>query len=133
MANDKTRKAFEKQDIDEEQLLKVIGGEEPIIQNSTKKTDDSQIRTNKAKPRAAHQKNGDYADIFLTNRYPGGRNGKVVYIRPEFHQRLLRMVQLDQDSGTTLYAYIDNILEHHFKTFGEEIRDYFNDKYKPII
>lgn len=133
MADDKTRKAFEKQIVDEEQLLNVIGGEEPILRPSKKTIDDNQIKATKPKSRSGNQKIGDYAEIFLTNRYPGGRNGKVVYIRPEFHQRLLRMVQLDQDSNTTLYAYIDNILEHHFKTFGDEIRDYFNDKYKPII
>lgn len=133
MADDKTRKAFEKQVVDEEQLLNVIGGEEPILRPSTKKTDDKHIRPDKPKSRSGSQKNGDYAEIFLTNRYPGGRNGKVVYIRPEFHQRLLRMVQLDQDSNTTLYAYIDNILDHHFKTYGDDITNYFNDKYKPII
>ncbi len=132
MADDKTRKSFEKQDVDEEHFLNVIGGEEPLIRNSGRKSESNDSKSVKSKSRA-NQKNADYAEIFLTNRYPGGRNGKVVYIRPEFHQRLLRMVQLDQDSNTTLYAYIDNILDHHFKTFGDDIKNYFNDKYKPII
>jgi len=132
MADDKTRKAFEKQEVDEEHFLNVIGGEEPIIRDSGRKSESNDAKTFKSKSRT-NQKNADYAEVFLTNRYSGGRNGKVVYIRPEFHQRLLRMVQLDQDSNTTLYAYIDNILDHHFKTFGDDITNYFNDKYKPII
>lgn len=74
-----------------------------------------------------------YSTRFLVNRFPSGRNGKVVYIRPEYHERLLRIVQLTREEKTTLYSYIDNILEHHFKEFGEDITDYFNDRFKPIL
>lgn len=70
---------------------------------------------------------------FLTNRFPSGRNGKVVYIRPEYHERLLRIVQLTREEKTTLYSYIDNILEHHFREFSEDITDYFNERFKPIL
>lgn len=77
--------------------------------------------------------NEQYPFLFLTNRFPSGRNGKVVYIRPEYHERLLRIVQLTREEKTTLYSYIDNILEHHFKEFGDEITDYFNERFKPII
>jgi hypothetical protein len=70
---------------------------------------------------------------FLVNRFPSGRNGKVVYIRPEYHERLIRIVQLTREDKTTLYSYIDSILEHHFKEFGDDITDYFNERYKPII
>lgn len=74
-----------------------------------------------------------YPFLFLTNWFPSGRNGKVVYIRPDYHERLLRIVQLTRDEKTTLYSYIDNILEHHFREFGDDITDYFNERFKPII
>ncbi|WP_166919711.1 DUF3408 domain-containing protein [Flavobacterium poyangense] len=74
-----------------------------------------------------------FPSIFLTNRFPSGRNGKVVYIRPEYHERLLRIVQLTREEKTTLYSYIDNILEYHFREFGDNITDYFNERFKPII
>lgn len=74
-----------------------------------------------------------FAAQFLTNRFPSGRTGKVVYIRPEFHERLLRIVQLPREDKTTLYSYIDNILEHHFREFGSDITNYFNNHYKPIL
>lgn len=35
-----------------------------------------------------------YPLTFLANRFPSSRNGKVVYIRPGYHERLLRIVQL---------------------------------------
>lgn len=74
-----------------------------------------------------------YSYMFLVNRFPSGRNGKVVYIRPEYHERLIRIVQLTREEKTTLYSYIDNILEHHFREFGDDITDYFNERFKPIL
>ncbi|RUT70241.1 DUF3408 domain-containing protein [Flavobacterium cupreum] len=71
--------------------------------------------------------------LFLINRFPSGRNGKVVYIRPEYHERLLRIVQLTREEKATLYSYIDNILEYHFREFGDDIIDYFNERFKPIL
>ena len=80
-------------------------------------------------------KNGmePYQNLFLVNHFPSGRNGKVVYIRPEYHERLQRIVQLAREERTTLYSYIDNILEHHFREFGDDITKYYNDKIKPIL
>ncbi|KPH13330.1 DUF3408 domain-containing protein [Chryseobacterium sp. ERMR1:04] len=77
--------------------------------------------------------NTSYKEVFLINRYPSGRNGKVVYIRPEYHERLLRLVQLTREEKTTLYSYIDNIFEHHFHEFGVDITDFFNERNKPIL
>ena len=74
-----------------------------------------------------------YPLTFLTNRFPSGRNGKVVYIRPEYHERLLRIVQLTREENATFYSYIDNILEYHFKEFGEDIINYYNVRNKPIL
>ncbi|NIA01072.1 conjugal transfer protein TraB, partial [Massilia sp. CCM 8734] len=28
---------------------------------------------------------------------------------------------------------IDNIMEHHFREFGQDITDYFNERNKPIL
>jgi hypothetical protein len=74
-----------------------------------------------------------YPVLFLTNRFPSGRSGKVVYIRPEYHERLLRIVQLTKEEKATLYSYIDNILEYHFREFGDDITNYFNKRFKPIF
>ncbi|MFV0592491.1 MAG: DUF3408 domain-containing protein [Draconibacterium sp.] len=43
------------------------------------------------------------------------------------------MVQLTREEKTTLYSYIDNILEHHFEQFGNDIINYFNEHFKPIL
>ncbi|MDM1354420.1 DUF3408 domain-containing protein [Myroides marinus] len=74
-----------------------------------------------------------YEDQFLTNRLPANSKGKVVYIRPEHHEVLIRLVQLSKKNKTTLYAYIDNILEQHLKDHADDIKAYFQEHFKPIL
>ncbi|MGJ1415196.1 DUF3408 domain-containing protein [Sphingobacterium multivorum] len=127
---------FKKPDVDEDYLMNIISGDEPVIppQNNQQEPQPKEIKTKpKEKPRSSSSKKADYEETFLVNRFPSGRSGKVVYIRPEYHERLLRIVQLTREEKTTLYSYIDNILEHHFREFGDDITDYFNERFKPII
>src|SRR5690606_4147111 len=127
MAINKKNNDFEKPDVDEEYLMNIISGDEPETQPETKKEETPKETKPREKARNSSAKKVDYEDAFLVNRFPSGRNGKVVYIRPEYHERLLRIVQLTREEKTTLYSYIDNILEHHFKEFGDDITNYFNE------
>jgi hypothetical protein len=43
------------------------------------------------------------------------RGDKSIYIRQEYHERLSRIVQVIGKDAIPLYAYLDNILEHHFE------------------
>jgi hypothetical protein len=117
MASDNKNKGFEKPDVDEDYLMNVISGDEAFTPRAIDKNPETQ---NEDKPRAKV-------------RSGPAKNGKVVYIRPEYHERLLRLVQLTREEKTTLYSYIDNILEHHFREFGEDITNYFNERFKPIL
>lgn len=91
------------------------------------------IMKNLFKKKTQPKSTAQYSARFLANRFPSGRNGKVVYIRPEYHERLLRVVQLNNGEKITLYSYIDNILEYHFREFGDDITAYFNEHFKPIL
>jgi hypothetical protein len=134
MESDDIKKSFEKPVVDEALIMEIMSGKQPAPTNQIPKQD---IETKESKPREKRkenlQKKISYEEVFLTNRYPSGRNGKVVYIRPEYHERLLRIVQLTREEKTTLYSYIDNILEHHFQEFGVDITDFFNERNKPIL
>ncbi|OYD40869.1 DUF3408 domain-containing protein [Sphingobacterium cellulitidis] len=136
MSTDKNNNHFKKPNVDEDYLMNIISGDEPVIppQNNRQMDQPKEINTKpKEKSRSNSSKKADYEETFLVNRFPSGRSGKVVYIRPEYHERLLRIVQLTREEKTTLYSYIDNILEHHFREFGDDITDYFNERFKPII
>ncbi len=139
MSVDKKRKDFEKSEVDEEMILNIMSGNQasdiPEVKQQQQQQQQQQKKKNdiKEKVRINSSKSRNYEEIFLVNRFPSGRSGKVVYIRPEYHERLLRIVQLTREDKTTLYSYIDNILEQHFKEYGDEITAYFNDHFKPIL
>ena len=134
MNTDTTRKDFEKPNIDEDYLMNVIDGNESGMPPDKNQQQEVPKETkSREKVRNSTSKKVNYEETFLVNRFPSGRNGKVVYIRPEYHERLLRIVQLTREEKTTLYSYIDNILEHHFREFGEDITNYFNEHFKPIL
>ncbi|AKK71926.1 conjugal transfer protein TraB [Chryseobacterium gallinarum] len=136
MSTDNKNNDFKKPDVDEDYLMNIISGDEPVvpIQNNQQEPEPKETKTKpKEKIRSSTSKKADYEETFLVNRFPSGRSGKVVYIRPEYHERLLRIVQLTREEKTTLYSYIDNILEHHFREFGDDITDYFNERFKPIL
>ena len=132
MSTDKRRKDFDKPDVDEELIMNIMSGNQSVTIPEVIQQQKIQKET-KPKARNSSLKKVDYEETFLVNRFPSGRNGKVVYIRPEYHERLLRIVQLTREEKTTLYSYIDNILEHHFREFGDDVTNYFNERFKPIL
>ncbi|WP_026713476.1 DUF3408 domain-containing protein [Flavobacterium daejeonense] len=75
----------------------------------------------------------DYESIFFKRPDTNARDGKTVYIRPDFHEKLSRIVQVIGEDKITIYAYLDNLLSYHFQEFGDQITRSFNDKYKPIL
>lgn len=122
--------------IDEEFLMSMMAGEEKpkeSVRTETRKESMLEKAVSKEKARAKKTSEVNYEKLFFTNPDTNARNGKSVYIRPEFHERLSRIVQVIAEDKLTIYAYLDNILEYHFQEFGEQIITSFNEKYKPIL
>lgn len=84
------------------------------------------------KNRTKRTAEADYENIFFKKTDTNARDGKTVYIRPEFHEKLTRIIQVIGGDKLTIYAYLDNLLDYHFQEFGEQITKSYNDKYKPI-
>lgn len=123
----------EDNNIDEQYLMSIMAG-------STKKEPqrqelDSEKDKQPTKQRIKNKKSVGitYADQFLTHHTMTKRGDKSIYIRPEYHERLSRIIQIIADDQIPLYAYLDNILAYHFETFEKEITDDFNNKYRPIF
>lgn len=74
----------------------------------------------------------DYESTFIKKSDTNARDGKTVYIRPEFHEKLTRIIQVIGEDKISIYAYLDNLLDNHFQEFSEQITNSYNDKYKPI-
>jgi hypothetical protein len=74
-----------------------------------------------------------YANLFFKKSGTNARDGKTVYIRTDFHEKITRIVQVIGEDKISIYTYLDNLLEYHFQEFAEQIITNFNDKYKPIL
>lgn len=74
-----------------------------------------------------------YGQKFLQAAKMQKRGDKNIYIRQEYHERLSRIVQVIGKDEIPLYAYLDNILQHHFELFEKAVIDDFNEKFKPIF
>ena len=73
-------------------------------------------------------KGQDYESLFIRNALSNTRSGKTVYIRREFHERITRIVQVIGHNALSLYSYLDNVLEHHFATYQEDIMELYSKR-----
>jgi hypothetical protein len=53
---------------------------------------------------------------------------KNVYIRKEYHDRILKIVRVIGENEFSLFNYLDNILENHFNTYQDEITELYHKK-----
>ncbi len=102
---------------------------EEVKQDELSKSKTVQKERNRTKKNL----DGSYGEHFLKTHSMTKRGDKSIYIRQEYHERLSRIVQVIGKDDIPLYAYLDNILEHHFELFEKAITDDFNEKFKPIF
>ena len=105
-----------------------LGPDSPA--QNTDKTPDSLKEEN----RRRKGKTQDYESLFIrTANGITAREGKTVYIRKQYHDRILKIVQVIGGNELSLFSYLDNVLEHHFATFQEEITTLYNRKNEGIF
>ena len=131
-----------KKPIDEAYLMSIMAGETqkpeqvpPPKEPATEPTKEPETEKVVLKGRSRQKRTSDmdYGERFLGSHTMTRRGDKSIYIRQEYHERLSRIVQVIGEDKIPLYAYLDNILEHHFEQFEKAITDDFNDKFKPIF
>lgn len=107
--------------------------EKPQLNIETEPTETaSSTPTVKDKNRVKRAVETDYELTFLKKSDTNARDGKTVYIRREFHEKLTRIIQVIGEDKISIYAYLDNLLDYHFQEFSNQITKSYNDKYKPI-
>lgn len=141
MENEQKKKG--KPEIDEEFLMNIMadGVKKEGLNVPSEPSNPSESKEIKVPPKPVHRERSrskktidvDYEQLFFKRPETNARNGKSVYIRPDFHERLSRIVQVIGEDKITIYAYLDNLLEYHFQEFGDDIIKTFNAKYKPIL
>ncbi|MDV4116267.1 DUF3408 domain-containing protein [Elizabethkingia anophelis] len=139
MENENKKKA--NAPIDEAYIMSIMAGEtkkpEQVAVSQEQQTELKEPTEDKpaSKERTRQKKVSgfSYGERFLNGHTMTRRGDKSIYIRQEYHERLSRIVQVIGEDKIPLYAYLDNILEHHFEQFEKAITDDFNEKFKPIF
>lgn len=100
----------------------VVSAEQPTGKTMLEST----TRKRKNKPE-------DYTTLFVQETNLTARLGKTVYIRKEYHERMLKIIQVIGENEVSLFSYLDNILTQHFQTFQDEITEIYKQKEKGLF
>lgn len=101
-----------------------ITSEEPAVVQTEVPREESRRKRNKIP---------DYESLFLVNAEIPTRSGKLVSIREKYHERITKIVQVIGKKEVSIFSYIDNVLNHHFETFQDEITELYNKNNESIF
>ena len=71
----------------------------------------------------------DYERLFIRDPEVKAREGKMAYVRPEYHERIMRITRVIGHDRLTLSAYIDHVLTHHFNQCEDAIKSLYARNY----
>ncbi len=117
------------------------GRNRPLHPYAAEKAEDADASSDESPVSAAPREDArrrkgrgqDYETLFIRNAPSNTRSGKTVYIRREFHERITRIVQVIGKNEVSLYSYLDNVLEHHFAAYQEEISELYKKRNDDIF
>jgi len=102
----------------------------PAIETAPKET---AMPTKDAPREDAKRRRGkaqDYKSLFVKEVAGSkARVNKVVYIRKEHHDRILKVVQIIGRNEVSLFSFLDNLLEHHFSTWQGELTELYENSF----
>lgn len=117
----------EAEETDVPETKPVASVQEPAIPETPKEKEETRRRRGKTP-------DYDYESLFI--REAGGitaREGKTVYIRKKYHDRIQKIVRVIGGNGLSLFSYLDNVLEQHFAAFKEEIDTLYKQRDEGIF
>lgn len=70
-------------------------------------------------------KEQEYLAAFIRPSETPARNGKMAYVRKEYHDRIMRIAHVVGKDKLSLSAYIDHVLTQHFAEHEEAIKNLY--------
>ncbi|CDN30668.1 Conjugative transposon protein TraB [Mucinivorans hirudinis] len=78
-------------------------------------------------------KSSSYKESFLKEPNVKAKEGKLAYIRKEYHERIQLITSVIGQNDTSIYGFIDNVIEEHFRLHKDEITELYNKHSKSIF
>ena len=75
----------------------------------------------------------EYERLFIREPEVKAREGKMAYVRPEYHDRIMRITRVIGHDRLSLSAYIDHVLTHHFNQCEDAIKSLYARNYDAVF
>ena len=72
----------------------------------------------------------DYERLFIRESGMRARDGKMTYIRRDYHNRIRRIIRVIGHDRLSMSAYIDHVLTLHFGQSDEAIKSLYEKNYE---
>ena len=131
LGNEKKQPAHEQNTLPHSDDLTAIETSEKSVETEDAKSVAGITKRNVSKPKKLTKE--DYCEQFFKIPKRNASKGKSVYVRQEHHETFNRLTNIMGIDKLTIYAYLDNIIEYHFQEFGEQIKEIYNEKHKPLF
>lgn len=114
-------------------IPKALVPKEKIETEPQEETVNVPAETTREESKRKRGKTPDYEELFIQEAGITARTGKSVYIRKDHHDKIMKIVQVIGKNQVSLFSYIDNVLNHHFETFRNEISELYNKNNQGIF
>lgn len=74
---------------------------------------------------------GDFESLFIRQADIAGRQEKTIYLREKYYDRIDKILKLYNNPRLSVFSYVDAVLELHFETYEQEIKEIHHKLYIP--
>lgn len=110
------------EELQQEEKTEEIKKAEPAPPPKTKEV--SRSKTNESEE--------EYLELFIREVEMSARSGKLVYVRKDYHDRILRIIRVIGKDKLSLFGYIDHVLTQHFEEYEEVIKKLYKKHYEEV-
>ena len=75
----------------------------------------------------------EYLELFIRHAATAARDGKLTYVRREYHDRIMKIIQVIGKNGLSLAGYIDHVLTQHFEKYEEAVKKLYKKNYEDVL
>ena len=74
----------------------------------------------------------EYLELFILEVEMSARSGKLVYVRKDYHDRILRIIRVIGKDKLSLFGDIVHVLTLHFEVYEEVIKKLYKKHYEEV-
>lgn len=105
---------------------------EQVVQEKEPSTPQKEKKTPARGQKDVLEKENEYLELFIRVAEMSVRSGKLVYVRKDYHDRILKIIRVIGKDELSLSGYIDHVLTQHFTQYEEEIKKLYKKYYEEV-